>query len=93
MLAIGFGIAWLGYAVGYYGWNRITGGNDSFKSLFWPGDYKPTTRDGASSPTAPVKPVAATGSAPGASSPTVGMGQNPSGPGYSATGAGGAIHP
>lgn len=36
-----------GYAAAYYGYNRITGGNDSFKSLVWPGAYKATARDGA----------------------------------------------
>jgi hypothetical protein len=47
-VAIGIALLWAGYCVGYYGWNRITGGNDSFRSLVWPGDYKPTTRDDGS---------------------------------------------
>jgi len=46
--AIGIVLLWGGYCVAYYGWNRITGGNDSFRSLVWPGDYKPTTRDDGS---------------------------------------------
>lgn len=83
MLAIGFGVFWIGYSVGYYGWNRITGGNDTFKSLVWPGAYKPTARDG--------------GTAPAASSPApsvAGQGTNPSAGGSSGFGgASGAIHP
>ena len=47
-MTIGIGLLAAGYAIGYYGWNRITGGNDSFASLVWPGKYKPTTRDGPS---------------------------------------------
>lgn len=43
---IGMALLYAGYSIGYYGFNRITGGNDTFKSLFWPGSYKPTTRDG-----------------------------------------------
>lgn len=46
--AIGILVLWGGYSVAYYGWNRITGGNDSFKSLVWPGAYTPTTRDNGS---------------------------------------------
>ena len=38
----------LGYGVAYYGWNRITGGNDKFVNLMWPGKYVPTTRDDGS---------------------------------------------
>ena len=47
-MTIGIGLAFAGYCVGFYGWNRITGGNDSFKSLVWPGAYTPTTRDNGS---------------------------------------------
>lgn len=43
--ALGLGALYVGYCIGYYGWNRITGGNDSFKSLVWPGAYHPTPRD------------------------------------------------
>jgi hypothetical protein len=35
----------LGYSAAFYGYNRITGGNNSFKSLIWPGAYKPTADD------------------------------------------------
>ena len=41
----GIGALWLGYGVLYYGYNRITGGNDKFISLLWPGRYSPTARD------------------------------------------------
>ena len=47
-MTIGIGLLAAGYAIGYYGWNRITGGNDTFKSLVWPGAYKPATRDDGS---------------------------------------------
>jgi hypothetical protein len=47
VVVIGIGILWAGYAVAYYGFNRITGGNDSFASLVWPGRYNATARDGA----------------------------------------------
>ncbi len=46
--SIAIGILWAGYSIGYYGWNRITGGNDTFVSLVRPGRYKPTTRDNGS---------------------------------------------
>lgn len=46
--AIGIVLLWGGYSLAYYGFNRITGGNDSFRSLIWPGDYTPTTRDDGS---------------------------------------------
>lgn len=49
MAVFGFVVLWLGYATAYYGYNRITGGNDTFVSLIWPGRYTPTARDGASS--------------------------------------------
>ena len=70
--AIGIVVLWAGYSIAYYGWNRITGGNDSFRSLIWPGDYKPTTRDsgsggGAPGPGAPGQPPALP---PGMTSPT-----------------------
>lgn len=86
---VGFVLIWLGYGVGYYGFNRITGGNDRFRSLFWPGDYTPTPRDGQSAsgptPKAAPAPAAATTQAAGGQAPTVG--------GSSFGGASGAIHP
>lgn len=48
MPALGIALAWLGYSVFYYGYNLITGGNDSFVSLIWPGRYTPTPRDSGS---------------------------------------------
>jgi hypothetical protein len=49
-VAVPFGIAflWLGYSVVYYGYNRITGGNDHFVDLIYPGRYHPVTRDNGS---------------------------------------------
>jgi hypothetical protein len=47
-VTIAIGLLWASYAIAYYGWNRITGGNDTFKSLVWPGAYTPTTRDDGS---------------------------------------------
>lgn len=45
MGAIGIVLTWFGYSVFYYGLNVVTGGNDSFLSLVWPGRYTPTPRD------------------------------------------------
>lgn len=44
-MTVAIAVLWLGYSVTYYGYNRITGGNDTFKSLVWPGAYSPTSRD------------------------------------------------
>lgn len=44
-MTIAVALLWAGYSVSYYGWNRITGGNDKFVSLIWPGKYAPTARD------------------------------------------------
>ena len=44
-LALGIICLWGGYTVAYYGWNRITGGNNTLKQLAWPGAYAPVTRD------------------------------------------------
>lgn len=44
-MLVGLALTWAGYCVAYYGWNRITGGNDTFVSLIWPGRYAPTNRD------------------------------------------------
>lgn len=38
-----------GYSTLYYGYNTITGGNESFRSLIIPGKYAPEARDGAGS--------------------------------------------
>lgn len=92
---IGMVVGWLGYSLGFYGWNRITGGNDTFKSLIWPGAYSYTPRDGQGTSTsstgqgAPPKP-------PNSSSAPASAGL--SGPGYSVGGGGtggqpGFVHP
>jgi hypothetical protein len=47
-MTLAIGILWLSYAVGFYGWNRITGGNDTFLSLTVPGKWKYTVRDSGS---------------------------------------------
>lgn len=46
MAGVGVLLSWFGYSVFYHGLNTITGGNDSFVSLIWPGKYTPTPRDG-----------------------------------------------
>jgi hypothetical protein len=45
LVTVGIALGWLGYTIFYFGLNRITGGNDSFHSVIWPGAYKPTPRD------------------------------------------------
>lgn len=45
MVTVGLLGALAGYTLVYYGFDTITGGNDSLWSLFWPGKYKVTTRD------------------------------------------------
>lgn len=45
MAGVGIALAWFGYWVGYYGLNLVTGGNESFMSLGWPGAYSPAPRD------------------------------------------------
>lgn len=44
----GFAALWLGYSTAYYGYNRITGGNNTFVQLVWPGRYIPVARDDGS---------------------------------------------
>lgn len=70
MAVVGIVLLWGGYALAYYGYNRITGGNDTFYSLVWPGAYTPTMRDdGTPGPGAPGQPPALP---PGMTSPTGG---------------------
>lgn len=45
MAGLGIVLAWFGYSVFYYGLNTVTGGNESFMSLIWPGRYAPVPRD------------------------------------------------
>lgn len=49
MAGVGIVLAWFGYTVLYYGLDIVTGGNDPFVDLIWPGRYVPTPKDGASS--------------------------------------------
>jgi hypothetical protein len=72
----GIGFLWIGYSVLYYGYNRITGGNDKFLDLIYPGRYHAVTRDngsggassgsnaGASTPKAAPKAAATSPAAP-----------------------------
>lgn len=46
MISVGILAAWFGYAVFYYGLDIVTGGNDTFVSLIWPGKYAVTAKDG-----------------------------------------------
>ena len=41
-MAVPFGIVlmWLGYGMGYLGYSRIKGGNNTFMQVFWPGRYQ-----------------------------------------------------
>jgi hypothetical protein len=45
---LGMLFAWLGYSLAYYGFDQITGGNDSIVSLTWPGKYQVVARDSGS---------------------------------------------
>mgnify|MGYP001549732563 FL=1 len=64
MAGIGIVLAWFGYAVSYYGLNTLTGGNESFMSLIWPGRYVPVNRD------SPVNTAATAPGASGSANPT-----------------------
>jgi len=46
-LAVPLGIilVWLGYSVGYYGYSRLKGGNNTFVQLVWPGRYQTAAPD------------------------------------------------
>jgi hypothetical protein len=60
LAVIGFVAAWSGYTLGYYGYNRITGGNNTLKQLWWPGAYIAVSRDsGGSGAPAPAAATAA----------------------------------
>lgn len=47
MAGIGLAFLWLGYAMAFYGYDQITGGNDPFLSLIVPGRYSVQPRDDA----------------------------------------------
>lgn len=45
-LALGMGLALGGYLLAYYGFQRITGGNNTIAQLGWPGKYAVVAKDG-----------------------------------------------
>lgn len=45
MAGVGIVLAWFGYSVMYYGIDLVTGGNEGFMTLVWPGRYQPVPRD------------------------------------------------
>ena len=92
---LGIVLTWFGYALSYYGWNRITGGNDTFVSLIWPGKYAPTPRDSDKVSGGAAAPAAAAGSQSPAKAPAQ-QGTNPyvaTPTGSTAAFGGGAVHP
>jgi hypothetical protein len=66
---IAFALLIGGYGVAYYGYNRITGGNDKFISLIWPGRYTPTARDDGSGGATSASSTSSTSSATKATAP------------------------
>jgi len=46
-IAIGIGLVlvWVGYGVGYYGFDQIRGGNNGFLDLMIPGRFKAVPKD------------------------------------------------
>ena len=98
MAAVGIFLSWIGYSVFFYGLDTVTGGNDSFVSLAWPGRYTPTARDGANpssnganphaGPPGTVVPPNTSGNpGPGVAIVQPGYGVGPGGRGYG-TGSG-----
>ena len=69
---------WLGYALSYYGYARVKGGQDGFIALLWPGRYQGTTWDSGGpptpTPTAPAQQAAAGATTPAATNPAAGAG-------------------
>lgn len=68
MGAIGFFVLWVGYAVFYYGFDQIRGGNNGFLDLALPGHYKALPTDaqlGGGSSASNQGPQIATGPLPG----------------------------
>ncbi len=47
-LALGIGLAWAGYTLAYYGFQRILSGNNTILQLAWPGKYQPVAKDSSS---------------------------------------------
>jgi hypothetical protein len=56
MIPVGILAAWFGYSVFYYGLDTVTGGNDTFVSLIWPGKYVVTAKDSGAGAAAPPLP-------------------------------------
>jgi hypothetical protein len=50
MAGIGVAVAWLGYALGFYGLDQIRGGNNSFLSLVKPGKFTSAAPDAGTAP-------------------------------------------
>ena len=42
---LGILLAGAGYALAYYGYQRITGGNNTVAQLAWPGKYQVVAKD------------------------------------------------
>ena len=95
MPLLGFGIAWLGYTVLFYGVTQVQGGNWGLLDLMIPGKFDPSIpRDSGGAgaggiPQPVVTPlpggVGATQLAPGQSLPTPATGPQYSGPGAGVT--------
>ena len=89
MLGVGFFVAWLGYAIMFYGLDQLQGGNNGFLDLVKPGAYKAAAKDtpgsfataanaqGGTNPGTPAQQQAA--AAASASSPTFPTFANPTG--------------
>jgi hypothetical protein len=45
---LGILLATGGYLLAYYGFQRITGGNNTLAQLGWPGKYQVVAKDGSS---------------------------------------------
>ena len=44
-LTLGFGLVLGGYLLAYYGFQRVTGGNNTLVQLGWPGKYVVVAKD------------------------------------------------
>lgn len=42
---LGIVLGLLGYGLAYYGFQRVTGGNNTILQLFWPGKYQIVAKD------------------------------------------------
>lgn len=75
MGAVAFALLWLGYSTAYYGYNRITGGNNTFKQLVWPGAYTPVARDDGSGGSTSSATTSSSAKAPTNTNTSPGAGQ------------------